>query len=144
MSYILAIFGSIILLGSVNTNCLEAASLRSKSHSKKSSPKSNKNTFANADVAHQVLTGWYGGVYSHRGFYRIDNNDITIATIFQDNTGQLIIGAQYVIVNAYPYPVISISSSWKNETINGVQYVVYTHSKFLVYSTDYEQFIVDR
>ena len=65
---------------------LEGTSKSSKS-SKKSSSKSKKPNFSNADVAHQVITSWYDGLYAHRGFYRIGNDQLTIATVLQDPSG---------------------------------------------------------
>ena len=98
-----------------------------------------KGTIIYADVAN---VGVIDGSYSHFAFYEKGGSlkkEMFITSAINDSTGMLKNGTQIV---KYGNKLISESANWVLENLNGVIYYVHIHEKFLVYSSDYTQYII--
>ena len=92
---------------------------------------------APSPFAYRVDIGSYQGCTAHIAQY----SDATIVTILYDPEGRFAEGTQIISIGMTP---VSISTRWKTETINKVQYIKHLHERCQVFSTDLSQFVVFR
>lgn len=96
-----------------------------------------------ANYPFSIQTAWNQNIYAHRAFYYIEEmGNVTIATVIKDNSGLAKVGDQYVVYSTYPFDIISISHKKSHKKVNGIEYTVYDHGYFKVYSTDKSQFYI--
>lgn len=127
---------TLLVIGSLSSNIYGGDIYLTKTSSKK------VNTL-DANYAFTVQTAWVQNIYAHRAFYYVEGmGNITVATVIKDNSGLTQVGHQYVVYSTYPFDMISTSNKKSYQKVNGIEYIVYDHGDFKVYSTEKTQFYI--